>query len=260
MRRLLPLIVLLVAVAACSSPTDPARTSAASPSTGPASPSASGELPPGCEPPPDAAEGDTWSCVSTGGGGAEAEEANRQRLAAAARESPGWTEEDAQRADQERLRQVSEEYAAEHFEIAAQEEALLASGVLPADRGSLLIRTDFSDQGKWEALQAALGTPTEDGFLPYLSPVEHRRWNHASVDDLAAAAPPDVLLAVADATTFSTPEMPLLVLEKADDGVRQVRVAPRAMASVENNLSIANMDWEEFTDNADADGVFRGPA
>lgn len=251
MRRLVPLTVLLLAVAACSSPTDPAETPAASPSV-------TGELPPGCAPPPEAAEGDGWLCVSQGRGGAEAEQANRERLAAAARESPGWTEEDAQRADEERLRQVSEQYEAEHPEIAAQEEALLASGVLPADRGSLLIRTDFSDQGKWEALRAALDTPTEDGFLPYLSPVDHQRWNHASADDVAAAAPPYVLLAVADATTFSTPEMPLLVLEKADDGVRQMRVAPRAMASVENNLSIANMDWEDFADSTDADGVFRG--
>ncbi|MFD7408547.1 DUF6924 domain-containing protein [Streptomyces sp. NPDC059866] len=28
--------------------------------------------------------------------------------------------------------------------------------------------------------------------------------------------------------------------------------------SVENNVSLANMDWEEFVDAAEADGVFRG--
>jgi len=27
---------------------------------------------------------------------------------------------------------------------------------------------------------------------------------------------------------------------------------------VENNLSLANMDFEEFADSVDADGVFRG--
>ena len=27
---------------------------------------------------------------------------------------------------------------------------------------------------------------------------------------------------------------------------------------VENNLSISNMDFYEFADNADADGIFRG--
>lgn len=241
-RRLVPLTVLLLAVAACSSPTGPAATSAASSSV-------TGELPPGCAPPPDAAEGDGWLCVTTGGGGAEAEQANRERLAAAARESPGWTEEDAQRADEERLRQVSQE-----------DETLASSGMLPADRGSLLVRTDFSDQGTWEALQAALDTPAEDGSLAHLSLVEQRRWDHASVDDLAAAAPPHVLLAVADATTFSTPEMPLLVLERVDDRVRQVRVASRAVASVVVDLSTSSTDWEDVADGVDADGVFRGPS
>jgi uncharacterized protein DUF6924 len=30
------------------------------------------------------------------------------------------------------------------------------------------------------------------------------------------------------------------------------------MWGVENNLSLANMDFEEFADSVDADGVFRG--
>jgi len=30
------------------------------------------------------------------------------------------------------------------------------------------------------------------------------------------------------------------------------------MWSVENNLSISNMDFSDFADSADADGVFRG--
>jgi len=30
------------------------------------------------------------------------------------------------------------------------------------------------------------------------------------------------------------------------------------MCSVENNLSIANMDFSEFADNVDKDGIFRG--
>jgi hypothetical protein len=33
---------------------------------------------------------------------------------------------------------------------------------------------------------------------------------------------------------------------------------PRQVQAIENNLSIANMDFFEFADSADADGVFRG--
>jgi len=36
------------------------------------------------------------------------------------------------------------------------------------------------------------------------------------------------------------------------------RVIPSEMWSVQNNLSLANMDWAEFADSTDEDGIFRG--
>ena len=36
------------------------------------------------------------------------------------------------------------------------------------------------------------------------------------------------------------------------------RCVPSAVQAVENNLSIANMDFEEFAGAVDEDGVFRG--
>ncbi|HET7601047.1 MAG TPA: hypothetical protein VFK09_12185 [Gemmatimonadales bacterium] len=39
---------------------------------------------------------------------------------------------------------------------------------------------------------------------------------------------------------------------------RTFRVVPRETWAVENNLSIANMDFAEFADRADPDGIFRG--
>lgn len=40
--------------------------------------------------------------------------------------------------------------------------------------------------------------------------------------------------------------------------VRSLRVALPALASVENNLSLSNLDFDDFTRAADEDGVFRG--
>ncbi|WP_432510893.1 DUF6924 domain-containing protein [Kineococcus sp. SYSU DK001] len=260
MRRVLLLTALLVAVTACSSPTDPARTSTAGQSEPETAAVGSDSFwvddpGPACEPPADAADGDVWLCVEETVPDPQAEQ---ERLAALAQETRGWSEQDAQRADDERLRQVMAEYEAEHPEFAAEDDALAASGDLPADRGSLLIRTDFTHQLQWEALLNAVQTPSPNGFVPSLSTIEHQRWAGASVADLAAAAPPYVLLVLADATTLSSPEMPLLVLEVRDGAVRELRVAPQALASVENNLSIANMGWEDFAGSADPDGVFRG--
>ncbi|WP_435828452.1 DUF6924 domain-containing protein, partial [Nocardia testacea] len=39
---------------------------------------------------------------------------------------------------------------------------------------------------------------------------------------------------------------------------RTVRILPSQMWGIENNLSIANMDFQDFADAADPDGVFRG--
>lgn len=43
-----------------------------------------------------------------------------------------------------------------------------------------------------------------------------------------------------------------------DEPGRTFRVIPRELWSVENNLSIANMDYRDFADSVGADGVFRG--
>ncbi|ABS04293.1 hypothetical protein Krad_2825 [Kineococcus radiotolerans SRS30216 = ATCC BAA-149] len=254
--RVLLLTVLVVAVTACGSPGEPAGTAAAGPSEHEtpavsADSAPDGGFPPGCPPPDPGAEGDAWLCVVETTPDPQAE---RERLAALAKQRGGWSEEDAQRADAERLREVM----AGHPELTAEDDAAAASGELPADRGSLLIRTDFTHPAQWEALLTAVRTPSPEGFVPYLSTVDHQRWAGASVADIAAAAPPHVLLVIADATALSSPQMPLLVLEVREEGTRELRVAPGALASVENNLSIANVDWEEFAGAADPDGVFRG--
>jgi hypothetical protein len=38
---------------------------------------------------------------------------------------------------------------------------------------------------------------------------------------------------------------------------RTFRVIPAAIWAVQNNLVIGNMDWEDFSDSLDPDGVFR---
>ncbi|WP_432483506.1 cell envelope integrity TolA family protein [Kineococcus esterisolvens] len=260
MRRVLLLTSLLVAITACTSPTDPVRTSPAEQGELESSAVSSDsfwadDLGSGCQPPPDAVEGGAWSCAEQTTPDPQAEQ---ERLAALTQEAQDSSAQDAQRAEEERLQQVMAGDEAAHPELTAEDEALAASGDLPADRGSLLIRTDFTHQPRWEALVGALQTPSPEGFVPFLSTVEHQRWAGASIADVAAAAPPDVLLVLADATALSSPEVPLLVLQVRGGAVQQLRVAPQALASVENNLSIANTDWEDFAGSTDPDGVFRG--
>lgn len=46
--------------------------------------------------------------------------------------------------------------------------------------------------------------------------------------------------------------------EAGDDEPTSFWVIPEQLASVENNLSIANLGFIDYVENADADGVFRG--
>ena len=81
------------------------------------------------------------------------------------------------------------------------------------------------------------------------------------VDEIAGLLPagyPHGFLFLADARTLADGEHPILVLDLAGDARGAFRVTPPQMWGVENNLSIGNMDFEEFARSVDADGVFRG--
>ncbi|NYD24967.1 DUF6924 domain-containing protein [Kineococcus aurantiacus] len=129
---------------------------------------------------------------------------------------------------------------------------------LPTERGTVLVRTDFSQPQRWNALLEALETPSEEGFLPSFIPVEDRRWQDATAEDITAAAPDYALIIVADAAALSSPELAALVIYISDGVAHQLRAVPASMWSIENNLSLANMDWESFADAAGTDGVYRG--
>jgi hypothetical protein len=63
---------------------------------------------------------------------------------------------------------------------------------------------------------------------------------------------------VVDRTALSHGDQPILVMDLYAEPGRTFRVIPSEMWSVENNLSLANMDFAEFADSTDADGIFRG--
>ncbi|MGW2711963.1 DUF6924 domain-containing protein [Streptomyces sp. NPDC001356] len=136
---------------------------------------------------------------------------------------------------------------------------------LPQNEDTLLIRTDFSDEDAWRRLRAVVTTPDEeDGFLAALHIVDDPAYRDLTTEQIVALAPAeDDLLILADRQALSGSEMPLLaVLTGEEDaperGFDELRVVAAQLWAVENNISLANMDWEEFVDAADDDGVFRG--
>jgi hypothetical protein len=131
----------------------------------------------------------------------------------------------------------------------------------PSALEALVVRTDFSADGAWEALRAVLLSPSEDGFLANVALVDDRQYEGLSPDqalELISADYQHPLLVLADSVTAASTELPLLVMDRWGEHGRCVRVVAAELWSIENNLSGANMDFEEFAGAVDADGVFRG--
>lgn len=132
---------------------------------------------------------------------------------------------------------------------------------LPKSDNSLLLRTDFSDDAAWENLCKAVQQMSEEGFQARFDFINDREYDQLTVEQLLTLTPKvngHTFVCIADRSTLTDPEQPVLVVDLNDTLGRVFRVIPSEIWGVENNLSIANMDYYEFADNCDPDGVFRG--
>lgn len=126
---------------------------------------------------------------------------------------------------------------------------------------ALLVRTDFSDDQAWAEVGDAAQAESPEGFRACLELVDDRRFEGYTAKQAVAGSPPDeepFFVFLVDRVTTMNPDHPILVVDLRWEPGRQFRLVPAAMWSVENNLSLSNMDWEDFASSVDADGVFRG--
>ncbi len=133
---------------------------------------------------------------------------------------------------------------------------------IPETENALVLRTDFSDQAAWETICALIQKPV--GIFRFRANVEFLddvQYADLTKDQLLELIPKNYnhsFMIVVDQTAISKPEHPLLVVNLYEKSGREFRAIPSQIQGIENNLSIANMDFEEFADSVDADGVFRG--
>jgi hypothetical protein len=138
----------------------------------------------------------------------------------------------------------------------------------------LLVRTDFTSNDAWDQLREdATQEYGPDAFCASVEPVDDPAWAGATWEAVKAAAPtteeegPSVLF-IADSITFASPEHPILVVDLQDKFLSVAefpeiadrtpfRCIPSAVWDIENNLSIANLDWEDYASSADG-GLYRG--
>jgi len=147
-----------------------------------------------------------------------------------------------------------------------------------AENRPWVVRTDFSNETAWRDLQQAVAAPqrepgTDLEFLAHVQFVDEQKSRGLTPEQIVRELPADYgfeFLFVADAATFRSAERPLLVvgfqaIGRSSDGgrgerkeIQSFRAIPAMIQSIENNLSIANMDYADFANSVQADGVFRG--
>jgi hypothetical protein len=133
---------------------------------------------------------------------------------------------------------------------------------LPQSQAALVIRTDFSDPEAWDAIGAAILQLTKEGFGAQVEFVDDVAYRGATKEQLLDLVPDGeerpFFLMIVDAVTVRSPERPVLVVDLWREPGREFRAVPAAVQAIENNLSIANMDFAEFADAVDEDRIFRG--
>lgn len=147
-----------------------------------------------------------------------------------------------------------------------------------------LLRTDVTDDAAWQRVVAAVTAETDfgddlhegdGGYVPNVEPVEAADLEGATAGSVAAAWDRHkhgyVLLAdersMREAAAGVDPTVVYVDLYATDEDEeefgwvygRSFRTLASVVASIEANLSEANMDFQEYADQADADGgVYRG--
>jgi hypothetical protein len=131
---------------------------------------------------------------------------------------------------------------------------------IPETKHAPVLRTDFSDDNAWELICAAIVKPVGI-FQAHVDFVSDPAFSGLGAEQLLSLIPTKsrhMFMFTVDHITVSHPEHPILVVDLLGEPGRYFRLVPSEMWSVENNLSIANMDFEEFSDSVDPDGIFRG--
>ncbi|WP_340688057.1 hypothetical protein LCL61_18910 [Amycolatopsis coloradensis] len=128
--------------------------------------------------------------------------------------------------------------------------------------GSVLVRTWFGDDSAWDSLAHEVRTPSDEGFQASVAVVNDPAFAGLSAEALKAKQTTGAIVSfLADKTTLTNAEHPILavwVLPLRGVDHQPFRVVSAELPSVENNINLGNMDWEDFTGSVSADGVFRG--
>lgn len=131
---------------------------------------------------------------------------------------------------------------------------------LPDTENPIVLRTDFWDPKKWDKICEAITQPNGlwQAHVEFIDDPHYYKLTIKQVLEATEKKYQHNLIILADHHTMTTPDFLLLVVDLWDEPGRAFYTPPDQIPAIENNLSIRNMDFHQFADNVEEDGVFRG--
>jgi hypothetical protein len=133
---------------------------------------------------------------------------------------------------------------------------------IPHTPDPFVLRTDFSDDATWREICAAIREPQgAQGFYAYVAFLDDPEFDGlAGKQGLQAVSDHyfHSFIIVADRDAMVLPGHPVLIVDLRRDPGRTIRALPAQIQAIQNNLSLANMDFDSFAKAVDSEGVFRG--
>jgi hypothetical protein len=132
---------------------------------------------------------------------------------------------------------------------------------LPQSEKALVLRTSFSDPVAWDEIRRGIEGRVGGELVADVTFVDDPAYGGLTkqqILELFRSRSNDAFVVVADDVAMRTADHPLLIVDLGSNPGNEFRALPSTVQAIENNLSISNMDFEEFADSVDRDGVFRG--
>jgi hypothetical protein len=140
----------------------------------------------------------------------------------------------------------------------------LTPPTLPRTAHTLVLRTDFRDDAAWRSICDKICRSSCEGFVERYTCVSDLHWADVPQEALLQCEPPPSFYLVVDRIAIEHAQHPVLAVDLSKaraaelDAPRTFRLIPAEASGFACNLNIANMDFWDFTQSVDPDGIFRG--
>ncbi len=127
---------------------------------------------------------------------------------------------------------------------------------------ALVIRTDFSNDVTWNNTCDKIKRPSKDyGFVAYVKFLSDNKLRSLDKEQVITNLPKNynqLFVFIYDSISSSHKDNIILCVDLYGPSHRAFRVKPKDIWIIENNLSIANAEFDDFARDVDSNNIFRG--